>query len=365
MNMTDLMLQMALQTMQKPSGSQGTSQKPSQESARPEKSEFQSLLEGKREEVSAEDPAAPQAQQDQGEEPRMEDVQVLAAAMAAALQIQPVLTEDAPVVLEQIVPAVTMVEGEVQTAPAEVLTESGAPMAPMAQPEEPGVETADQSGRQPQAEAEAADGAAEVTRSAPAPVQKETEHQPMENRKGGAEPQEGVKTETAETSVPVEQPLFRETAEMPVKVGEATELDATSKTFDAQAAKTIAAAMEKGLQRVELKLTPEHLGTVTVELTRGSDGAIRVVLWAESEHTLKLLNDHSAQLGSLLQSSVHNDVRVEVPRSQESQQPWQQPDQQQDGGRRQDQNSRQQEQPSSEDFLQQLRLGLLGMEEAV
>ena len=67
----------------------------------------------------------------------------------------------------------------------------------------------------------------------------------------------------------------------------------------------------------------------------------------------------------LLQSSVHSDVRVEVPRSQESQQPWQQPDQQQGGGQRQDQNSRQQKQPSSEDFLQQLRLGLLRMEEVV
>ena len=363
MNVTDLMLQMALQTMHKPAGSQGTVQKPSQESARPEKSEFQSLLEGKREEITA-DPAKPQAQQDHTEEANPENAQVLAAALAAALQIQPqVISEETPVVVEQIVPTVPVAEGEVQTAlPGEVV-KGGEPLASMAQPET-GVKL-EPSAQQAQTAAEEADGGAEVQRSAPAPVQKETEQQPMEHRKDGPAPRESVKTETGETPVPVEQPLFRETTEMPVKVGEATELDATSKTFDAQAAKTIAEAMEKGFQRVELKLTPEHLGTVTVELTRSGDGAIRVVLWAESEHTLKLLNDHSAQLGSLLQSSVHSDVRVEVPRGQESQQPWQQPDQQQGGGQRQNQNSRQQEQPSSEDFLQQLRLGLLRMEEAV
>lgn len=362
MNVTDLMLQMALQTMHKPAGSQGIAQKPAQESARPEKSEFQSLLEGKREEIAA-DPAKPQAQQDHTEEPNPEDAQVLAAALAAALQIQPqMISEEAPVVMEQIAPVISAAEGEIQTAlPGEVV-KGGEPLASMAQPEA-GTKL-DPGAQQAQTAAEEADGGAEVQRSAPAPVQKETEQQPMEHRKDGPAPRESVKTETGETPVPVEQPLFRETTEMPVKVGEATELDAASKTFDAQAAKTIAEAMEKGFQRVELKLTPEHLGTVTVELTRSGDGAIRVVLWAESEHTLKLLNDHSAQLGSLLQSSVHSDVRVEVPRSQESQQPWQQPDQQQ-GGQRQNQNPHQQEQPSGEEFLQQLRLGLLQMEEAV
>ena len=364
MNMTDVMLQMALQTIHKPAGSQSTASKPSQESTRPGKSEFQSLLEGKREEIST-DYAKPQAQQEHTEDPVPEDAQVLAAALAAALQVQPqMVSEETPVVMEQILPAVSMAEGESQTILQGEAVKGGETLAPMAQPET-GIKLDPTAQQQVQTAAEETDDGAEVQRSAPAPVQKETEQQPMEHRKDGPAPRESVKTETGETPVPVEQPLFRETTEMPVKVGEATELDATSKTFDTQAAKTIAEAVEKGSQRVELKLTPEHLGTVTVELTRSSDGAIRVVLWAESERTMKLLNDHSAQLGSLLQSSVHSDVRVEVPRSQESQQPWQQPDQQQGGGQRQDQNSRQQKQPSSEDFLQQLRLGLLRMEEVV
>ena len=158
-----------------------------------------------------------------------------------------------------------------------------------------------------------------------------------------------------------EQPLFREVESTPVKVGDAAPLDTTAEDFDAQAAKTIAQALEKGSQKVELKLSPANLGNVTVELTRTAEGAIHVVLTAERERGMKLLTDHAGQLGNLLQSNTGADVRVEVPQNQQGRQAWQEGQGQHHQGQSQQQQSHSQQE--QEDFLQQLRLGLIQMEE--
>ena len=64
----------------------------------------------------------------------------------------------------------------------------------------------------------------------------------------------------------------------------------------------------------------------------------------------------------MLQGNGQNEVRVEVARTQQGEQPWQQPEQQpgQQHGRNPQEQGRQRQ--STEDFLQQLRLGLLGVE---
>ena len=159
-----------------------------------------------------------------------------------------------------------------------------------------------------------------------------------------------------------QRPLFREVEQMPVKVGDNATLDTTAPQFDNQLADTLDTALADGVQRLELKLTPENLGTVVVEMTRNPDGALHVVLHAESEQAAKLLSDHSGNLGLLLQNSARGEVRVEVPQPQQSeQQPWKQPDQnggqQQNGGEQRQQQNR--EQRNTDDFLSRLRLGLL------
>lgn len=158
------------------------------------------------------------------------------------------------------------------------------------------------------------------------------------------------------------QPLFDRTEHMPVKVGEADTLDATEPDFAPRLAKAITEAEQEGARHVELKLAPEHLGKLSVELTQGKDGVLHIVFHAENEQAMKLLQEHSATLVSMLHSSHSGEIQVEVPRPQQGEQPWQQPEQQpgQQHGRNPQEQGRQRQ--STEDFLQQLRLGLLGVE---
>lgn len=167
-----------------------------------------------------------------------------------------------------------------------------------------------------------------------------------------------IQTQTLPTG---EQPVFREVEVMPVKVGESAPLDTTSEEFDARTARVLANALQRGERTVELKLFPAHLGTVSVELTQTTDGILHVVMTAEKEHTLKLLAEHAGYLGHLLQNSTHQEVRIEVPQSQQGQQ---QPEQQESHGQQQggSQRQRRENQSEQESFLQQLRLGLLHSE---
>ena len=158
------------------------------------------------------------------------------------------------------------------------------------------------------------------------------------------------------------QPLFDRTEHMPVKVGEADTLDATEPDFAPRLAKAITEAEQEAARHVELKLAPEHLGKLSVELTQGKDGVLHIVFHAENEQAMKLLQEHSATLVSMLHGSHSGEIQVEVPRPQQGEQPWQQPEQQpgQQHGRNPQEQGRQRQ--STEDFLQQLRLGLLGVE---
>ena len=158
------------------------------------------------------------------------------------------------------------------------------------------------------------------------------------------------------------RPLFDRTEHMPVKVGEADTLDAAEPDFAPKLAEPITKAEQEGARHVELKLAPEHLGKLSVELTQGKDGVLHIVFHAENEQAMKLLQEHSATLVSMLHGSHSGEIQVEVPRPQQGEQPWQQPEQQpgQQHGRNPQEQGRQRQ--STEDFLQQLRLGLLGVE---
>ena len=155
------------------------------------------------------------------------------------------------------------------------------------------------------------------------------------------------------------RPLFQDVKAMPVKVGETYVVDTQAPTMDAKLAGQLETALEAGAQRVELRLTPENLGTVVVEMTRTQDGALHVVIHTSTEKAASLLSQHSAALGELLQSNhSQNTVQVTVQHPEENQQ-FQQNQSQHHG-----QNAPQQEhrRQRSEDFLQQLRLGLVPMD---
>ena len=391
-NQTDLLFQMmamasqAAQATLPPTGSTGETGK----------SDFQSLLEDKRAESSQtperpakeedvpakpedgqtqkpEDGGQTEGEQPQGQEPTVEAWKLGLLAYAGQLNIQPEVTAEVPVEGQaaQLVAAVP--DGEAaQAAPvAQVPVEQTA--AVPVQTEQAAVQTA--APVQAEAVPVQPETAAVQTPEAAEPVQPETVVQEAPKAETGRDTQAQADTADSQpdstgTSQPQaevqvdswQRPLFREVEQMPVKVGDNATLDTTAPQFDNQLADTLDTALADGVQRLELKLTPENLGTVVVEMTRNPDGALHVVLHAETEQAAKLLSDHANSLGMLLQNSAQGEVRVEVPQPQQSeQQPWKQPDQnggqQQNGGEQRQQQNR--EQRNTDDFLSRLRLGLL------
>lgn len=169
--------------------------------------------------------------------------------------------------------------------------------------------------------------------------------------------------EVVDAAVNGETQLFTQTEEMPVKVGESVEVDTTAPAPELENAlgKALTKGLEDGSQRLEIRLTPANLGTVTVEFTQSPEGTLHVVLRAENPEAAKLLDHHAGALGLLLQDSSQAEVRVEVPQPQQNQQLWQQ-NQQQNGQNQQQQQQQQRQTPQQEadSFLHQLRLGLVG-----
>lgn len=157
------------------------------------------------------------------------------------------------------------------------------------------------------------------------------------------------------------QTLFRDVKATPVKVGDAPVADTTAKDLDAQLAKQIDSGLAKGAEQVTIRLAPESLGSVTIDLIKAQDGTLQVVLHTSSDKAANLLNQHAESIGALLQNNTQSTVQVEVQRQDQQNQQFQQQGQHQNGQNQQHGRHRQ----SSEDFLQQLRLGLIPLDEQV
>lgn len=162
---------------------------------------------------------------------------------------------------------------------------------------------------------------------------------------------------------PAEAPVFGEVEAPPVKVGEAPKAEKPETPVEEQIAPKLTEALQKGETRVELSLTPENLGKVTVEMTWKEDGGLVVQLHAENHRTQGLLEKSVSGLEALLSRENQQEVRVEVPRQQESQQQNFYDGRQGHGGQRQQERRQGRQTGSGEDFLQQLRLGLIPSEE--
>ena len=164
------------------------------------------------------------------------------------------------------------------------------------------------------------------------------------------------------------QPLFHDVKAAPVKVGENFQLDTQEPDMDANLADTIRFAAQQGLQQIEIRLSPENLGNLTIKLTQAADGTLQVVLHAANARAASLLNQHMDGLNAALQvHSQNSEVRVEVQRNEDSQQTQQQQQQTDPNGHNQQQQEQQRRQESehSEDFVQRLRLGLFGLDDTL
>jgi flagellar hook-length control protein FliK len=117
---------------------------------------------------------------------------------------------------------------------------------------------------------------------------------------------------------------------------------------------------------VELQLTPENLGRVQVEIVLGENGALRVAIHAENLNTQNLLRQDASSLQNVLGRNTQQEVIVDVPRQEEAQQQNLYDDrQEQQQQQERQQNSRSETRTSDQDFLDQLRLGLISLVDEV
>lgn len=213
------------------------------------------------------------------------------------------------------------------------------------------------------------DGKVQTLGEAPQQVQVKTVARPDANAEPKAGGEEETDTGRTDGEVPApSQPLFKDVKAAPVKVGENFTLDTQEPDMEEQLADTIRTAAMQNLRQVEIKLSPENLGSLTVKLTQASDGTLQVVLHASSPKAANLLTQHLDGLNAALQGYGHSEVRLEVQRSGDSQQAQQQQQQTDPNGHNRQQQQQQQhhhDNGRSEDFIQRLRLGLFSLEDVV
>ena len=217
--------------------------------------------------------------------------------------------------------------------------------------------------------------AEEIPQEQAAPVENAAEAAPVQETEQAEKPRQEVEVEAAAAQEEGDEPkgeaaeapeaVFHDAKAAPVKVGERYEtVDTQAPNMDEQVAAAVRQAVQAGSQRIEIRLTPENLGELVIEMTRDAGGALQVVLHASTSRAAGLLTEHLTGLHAALQAQNAQTVHVEVQRGQESQQ--QNLHQQTDpNGHHQQhrQQERRQEQTGGEDFLQKLRLGLFGADE--
>lgn len=374
MQVNDMVLQMALmsalQQMQASAVPGQTTDASSQ------KTNFKDLLEQRRHdlttgsdrqdvETSQPDRNETAEQPQNGKEPAATDAELTALAAGQMLMA------NCFVPMEQF--AAVQPEGLAETAPVEMLTAEGGTLQADAaqllgvstqsdaQPVQ-AVFTETVSGGEaqttlPQQAAEAVAPAGDQANTAQDLAQQLTQSDPRQEKN---QPTEDAAVQSWHT------PLFRDVEATPVRVGDApVDMTAPAQDVENTLGSALKGAVEQGDQFLEIRLSPANLGNVVAEFTRSPEGALHVVLRAETEQAAKLLSSHASALSLMLQDSSHSEVRVEVPQPQQEQTPWQQPDQ--NGGQQQQQQQQQQRQQNAprretESFLHQLRLGLVQME---
>lgn len=194
------------------------------------------------------------------------------------------------------------------------------------------------------------------------PVEHTMDTVKAEIRQSGRETEETLLVDAG-----AEAPVFQDVREIPFKVGEATGMTETEietvYSVETQVEEKLTELLQNGETRVEIQLTPENLGRIDVELTWSEDGTLSVELKVESGATRALLEKDTAGLQAMLARTTEREVRVEVQQNQESQQQNFRQDER--GGEQrepQQHQQREQERQNSQDFLQQLRLGLIPMD---
>lgn len=144
-----------------------------------------------------------------------------------------------------------------------------------------------------------------------------------------------------------------------VKVGD-TILDAESNDFDGKLAEEIIFKTSKGTNEFEVELSPKNLGKITIKVLF-EDGHATVSMLCSNSKTLSLLNENASNIGAIIQNNTGSQTTVNI---QEDKSLYEQQKQNSQGGNQQQQNQENQKNnrnQNSEDFIQQLRLGIVNI----
>lgn len=206
--------------------------------------------------------------------------------------------------------------------------------------------------------------AVETAQTAP---QTETGKADSGESRGSELPMEELHAESRTEQADMEpQPVFRDIKAVPVKVGEVYQAEPTVENGVElkDLGDTLTQAIDRGENRLELQLQPAELGRIRVEMRWSDEGALHVILHAESTRTQNLLEKDMASLQTLLGRETQQEVKVELPREQEAPRQSFDDGRQNGGQQHHQQEQRQSSRHSGQDFLHQLRLGLIPAEEA-
>lgn len=265
--------------------------------------------------------------------------QMLLAAMA--------LAQNPVVIVQDVQPEVQKSGAAMELVPIQTEQAPQQSMAPVleTEPEAPQLQTVETAQTAPQTETGKADSG---------------------ESRGSELPMEELHAESRTEQADVEpQPVFRDIKAVPVKVGEVYQAEPTVENGVElkDLGDTLTQAIDRGENRLELQLQPAELGRIRVEMRWSDEGALHVVLHAESTRTQNLLEKDMASLQTLLGRETQQEVKVELPREQEAPRQSFDDGRQNGGQQHHQQEQRQSSRHRGQDFLHQLRLGLIPAEE--
>lgn len=185
-----------------------------------------------------------------------------------------------------------------------------------------------------------------------------------EAKAGAEETQDTAKEDTraaqdisAHTAAPKEA---QEDDVLNFKVGDAVKL-ADPKAAE-EIADTIFVRATENNKEFEMQLNPEELGKVKIKMVF-EEGKIHIAMTCDNQKAMDLLSATSSRLKELIEERTGSEVNVHV--EQESETPYHEQEKQNGRGDAQQETNHRQESKNGADtmdFIQQLRLGLVGME---
>lgn len=120
--------------------------------------------------------------------------------------------------------------------------------------------------------------------------------------------------------------------------------------------------ISEGVQEFEIHIEPENLGKIAVKVLY-EDGQATVSIFCTEKKTLDLLGNHARDIGNIIERNLGGETKIFVEK-QETDYLEQNREQNQHGKqeeqRQQKEESKKEDAEDAEQFLQKLRLGLMG-----